>query len=171
MPRAEVNGIELEYETFGAADDRPLLLIAGLGAQMISWEDDFCAEAAARGLQVLRCDNQDYGLSTWMEEAGFPDMAAAFGGNPKPAYQLEDLAGDAVGVLDTLGIGAAHIVGASMGGFIAQAVALDHPDRVLSLTSIMSGPGGVDEVAPTPEGAAVLTGSPHATREGRSAQA
>ena len=171
MPRAKVNGIELEYETFGSPDDRPLLLIAGLGAQMISWEDDFCAQIAARGFHVIRFDNRDSGLSTRMEDAGFPDMAAAFGGNPQPAYQLEDLADDAVGVLDALGIRAAHVVGASMGGFIAQTFALNHPDRVLSLTSIMSGPGGEDEVAPRPEGAAVLIASPPATREERVEQA
>jgi pimeloyl-ACP methyl ester carboxylesterase len=102
-----------------------------------------------------------------MEDAGHPDIAAAFMGEPDPAYELDDLADDAVGLLDALGIGAAHIVGASMGGFIAQLVAINHPDRVLSLTSIMSGPGGVDAIAPKPEGAAILTVSPPSTREGR----
>jgi pimeloyl-ACP methyl ester carboxylesterase len=171
MPRAKANGIELEYETFGGPDDPPLLLIGGLGSQMISWEEDFCTQLAARGFRVIRFDNRDSGLSTRMEEAGFPDMAAAFGGNPQPAYQLEDLANDAVGLLDALGIGAAHVVGVSMGGFIAQTAALNHPDRVLSLTSIMSGPGGEDAVAPKPEGAAVLVASPPATREERVEQA
>ena len=171
MARAKSNGIDLEYETFGDAGDRPLLLIAGLGAQMISWDEDFCGHLAARGFHVIRFDNRDSGLSMRMEEAGFPDMVAAFSGNPQPAYQLDDLADDAVGLLDALGIGAAHVVGASMGGFIAQLVALNHPDRVLSLTSIMSGPGGEDEVAPKPEGAAVLTVSPQTTREERLKQA
>lgn len=171
MPRAKANGIELEYETFGDPSARPLLLIMGLGAQMISWNDDFCTQLADRGFHVIRFDNRDAGLSTRMEEAGFPDMAAAYSGNPKAAYELEDLADDAVGLLDALGIDAGHIVGVSMGGFIAQLVALNHPDSVLSLTSIMSGPGGEDEVAPTPEGAGVLMASPPATRDERVEQA
>jgi pimeloyl-ACP methyl ester carboxylesterase len=116
---------------------------------------------------VIRYDNRDSGLSTKMEAAGEPDLVAAFGGNASPAYQLDDLADDAVGLLDALGIRAAHIVGASMGGFIAQLVAINHPDRALSLTSIMSGPGGLDGVAPKPEGAEVLTTLPPPTREER----
>src|SRR4030088_2627845 len=167
MPRAKANGVELEYETFGDPSARPLLLIMGLGAQMISWHDDFCAQLAERGFHVIRYDNRDSGLSTWMEDAGHPDLASAFMGEPHPAYELDDLADDAVGLLDALGIGAAHIVGASMGGFIAQLVAINHPDRVLSLTSIMSGPGGTDAVPPLPEGAEVLMSIPPATREAR----
>ena len=167
MPRAKSNGIELEYETFGDRAAKPLLLIAGLSQQLIGWDDDFCAQLAGRGFHVIRFDNRDCGLSTWMEEAGPPDMAAALSGNPKPAYQLDDLADDAVGLLDALGIGASHLVGVSMGGFIAQLVTLNHPDRVLSLTSIMSGPGGKDAVAPKPEGAAILMVSPPASRQER----
>ena len=167
MPRAKANGVELEYETFGDPSARPLLLIMGLGAQMISWHDDFCAQLAERGFHVIRYDNRDSGLSTWMEDAGHPDLASAFMGEPHPAYELDDLADDAVGLLDALGIGAAHIVGASMGGFIAQLVAINHPDRVLSLTSIMSGPGGVDAIAPKPEGAAILMVSPPSSRQER----
>jgi pimeloyl-ACP methyl ester carboxylesterase len=165
VPRARANGIEIEYETFGDPDARPLLLIMGLGAQMISWDEAFCTQLADRGFHVIRFDNRDSGLSTRMEDAGYPDMAAAFSGNPQPAYQLDDLADDSAGLLDALGVGAAHIVGASMGGFIAQLVALNHPDRVLSLTSIMSGPGGTDAVPPKPEGTAVLTVTPPSTRE------
>src|ERR1700694_458896 len=105
----------------------------GLGAQMISWNDDFCAQLADRRFHVIRFDNRDSGLSTWMEEAGHADVWAAFDGEAKPAYHLDDLAEDAVGLLDALGIDAAHIVGASMGGYIAQVVAINHPDRVLSL--------------------------------------
>jgi pimeloyl-ACP methyl ester carboxylesterase len=167
VPRAKANGVELEYETFGDPSARPLLLIMGLGAQMISWHDDFCAQLAERGFHVIRYDNRDSGLSTWMEDAGHPDLASAFMGEPHPAYELDDLADDAVGLLDALGIGAAHIVGASMGGFIAQLVAINHPDRVLSLTSIMSGPGGVDAIAPKPEGAAILMVSPPSSRQER----
>ncbi len=171
VPRAKANGMELEYETLGDRAAEPLLLVAGLSQQLIGWDDDFCSQLADRGFHVIRFDNRDCGLSTWMEEAGPADIAAAYSGNAKPAYQLDDLADDAVGLLDDLGIGAAHVVGASMGGFIAQLVALNHPDRVLSLTSIMSGPGGHDEVAPKPEGAAVLMARPPATREERIEQA
>ena len=167
MPRARANGIELEYETFGGPSAQPLLLIMGLGAQMVSWDEGFCAQLADRGFQVIRFDNRDCGLSSWMKDAGPPDVLAALRGNPQPAYQLDDLAADAAGLLDALNIHAAHIVGASMGGFIAQLVAINHPEKVLSLTSIMSGPGGMDEVPPRPEGAAVLATSPPDTREGR----
>lgn len=167
MPRLTANGIEIEYDTFGEPNAAALLLIMGLGAQMISWEEEFCGQLAERGFHVIRYDNRDSGLSTKMEAAGEPDLVAAFGGNASPAYQLDDLADDAVGVLDALGRRAAHIVGASMGGFIAQLVAINHPDRALSLTSIMSGPGGLDGVAPKPEGAEVLTTLPPPTREER----
>ena len=167
MGRLKTNGIEIEYETLGDPTAAPLLLISGLGAQLISWDDGFCEQLAARGFFVIRYDNRDSGLSTKMEAAGEPDLLAAIAGNPDPAYQLDDMADDAVGVLSALGLGAAHIVGASMGGFISQLVAINHPGRVLSLTSIMSGPGGADEVPPTPEGVEVLTKMPPATREER----
>jgi pimeloyl-ACP methyl ester carboxylesterase len=167
VPRAKANGIELEYETFGDPAAQPLVLISGLATQMISWQEPFCEMLASRGFFVIRFDNRDVGLSTWMEAAGPPDIAAAFRGEGHPAYQLDDMAADVPGLLDSLGIPAAHLVGASMGGFIAQLVAINHPERVLSLTSIMSGPGGSDEVAATPEGAAVLMVAPPATREER----
>jgi len=167
MPRLRANEIDIEYETFGEPQSPPLLLIMGLGAQMISWEDDFCSQLAGRGFHVIRFDNRDSGLSTRMEAAGPPDMAAALSGNPQPAYRLDDMAADAVGLLDALGIEAAHVVGASMGGYIAQLVAINHPGRVLSLTSIMSGPNTAEGVPPTPEGAAVLMLKPPATREDR----
>ena len=167
MPRLRANEIDIEYETFGDPQSPPLLLIMGLGAQMISWEDDFCSQLAGRGFHVIRFDNRDSGLSTRMEAAGPPDMAAALSGNPQPAYRLDDMAADAVGLLDALGIEAAHVVGASMGGYIAQLVAINHPGRVLSLTSIMSGPNTAEGVPPTPEGGAVLMLKPPATREDR----
>jgi pimeloyl-ACP methyl ester carboxylesterase len=134
---------------------------------MISWQETFCELLASRGFFVIRFDNRDVGLSTWMDGAGPPDIGAAFRGEGHPAYQLDDMADDVAGLLDSLGIPAAHLVGASMGGFIAQLVVINHPDRVLTLTSIMSGPGGSDEVAPTPEGAAVLIVAPPDTREER----
>jgi pimeloyl-ACP methyl ester carboxylesterase len=151
MPRATANGIELEYETFGDSESAPLLLIAGLGAQMLSWDEEFCRLLAGRGFYVIRFDNRDVGLSTWM------------GGG----YTLDDMAADAVGLLDALSIRAAHIVGASMGGFIAQLVALNHPERALTLTSIMSGPNGDDQVQPTEEGRSVLFAPAPDNREGR----
>ena len=161
------NGIEIEYQIFGDPDNVAVLLVAGLGVQMLSWDDVFCELLADRGFCVIRFDNRDCGLSTWMDSAGPPDIAAAFSGDAKPAYQLDDMAADAAGLLDALRIPAAHVVGASMGGFLAQLIALNHPDHVLSLTSIMSGPGGKDEVAPTPEGQSVLLVSPQSTREAR----
>jgi pimeloyl-ACP methyl ester carboxylesterase len=165
MPRARANGIDIEYEEFGDPNAAPLLLVTGLGAQMISWDDAFCQQLAARGFHVVRFDNRDSGLSTRMEAAGPPDMAAALGGDLRPAYMLDDMAADAVGLLDALGIDAAHIVGASMGGFISQLIAINHPGRALSLTSIMSGPSRSEGVPPTPEGSALLFAKPPTTRE------
>ena len=151
MPRANANGIEIEYETFGDPSAAPLLLIAGLGAQMISWDENFCGLLASRGFRVIRFDNRDVGRSTWVEAA----------------YTLDDMAADAAALLESLDIPAAHVVGASMGGFIAQLVALDHPDRVLTLTSIMSGPSGEEHVQPTERGRAVLFVPAPKTREQR----
>jgi len=150
MSRANANGIELEYDTFGDPSGAPLLLIAGLGVQMISWDVEFCEMLAARGFHVIRFDNRDAGLSTRMEGA--------------PQYRLDDMADDAAGLLEVLGVPAAHVVGASMGGFIAQLLALRHPGRVLTLTSMISGPGGDDSVHPTAEGLAVLLAPAPQTR-------
>ena len=153
MPRAESNGIELEYDTFGDPAGSPLLLIGGLGTQLITWDEEFCELLASRGFHVIRFDNRDAGLSSWMA-----------GGDE---YTLDEMAADAVGLLDALGIRAAHVVGASMGGFIAQLIALDHPDRVLTLTSMISGPNGRDQVQPTPKAMALLLTPVPATREER----
>lgn len=165
MARLQANGIDIEYEAHGDPKSAPLLLVMGLGAQLITWDDGFVDELVKRGFYVIRYDNRDSGLSTKMESAGRADIAAAISGSPRPAYTLDELADDAVGVLDALHIPAAHIVGASMGGFIAQLVAINHPDRTLSLTSIMSGPGGLDTVPPTPEAGATLITSPGPSRE------
>ncbi len=165
MARLKANGIQIEYETLGDPKAPPMLLIMGLGAQLITWDDGFCQALVDRGFYVIRYDNRDSGLSDKMVSAGPADVMAAYAGNPNPAYTLDDLACDAVGVLDALQIPAAHIVGASMGGFIAQLVAINHPDRTLSLTSIMSGPGGEDEVSPTPEASLVLMSNPGDDRE------
>ncbi len=165
MARLQANGIEIEYEAHGDPKDPPMLLIMGLGAQLITWDDGFVDELVKRGFYVIRYDNRDSGLSTKIEAAGMPDIAAAYAGNAQPAYTLDDLADDAAAFLDALHIPAAHIVGASMGGFIAQLVAINHPEHTLSLTSIMSGPGGHDAVPPTAEAGALLVRPPGPTRE------
>ena len=161
MPIARTNGVEIAYETFGPPDGRPLLLIMGLAAQMILWDDEFCAALAARGHRVIRFDNRDVGLSTKLDAAGMPDAAAAMqaallGERIAAPYLLRDLAADAAGLLDALGIPAAHVVGASMGGMIAQTMAINHPASVLSLTSIMSTTGERSLPPARPEAAAVL---------------
>lgn len=153
MPRANANGIAIEYDTFGDPSAAPLLLIGGLGTQLISWDEEFCELLAARGFRVIRYDNRDAGLSTQMDDA--------------EPYTLDDMALDGVGLLDALEIPAAHIVGASMGGFIAQLIALDHPARVLTLTSMISGPSGADQVQPTSEATALLLTPAPTTREER----
>jgi pimeloyl-ACP methyl ester carboxylesterase len=161
MPRIATNGIELEYETFGDAGNPPLLLIMGLAAQMILWEDDFCRELAARGFYVIRFDNRDIGKSTWITEAGMPDiggilLASMTGARVDAAYTLSDMAKDTAGLMDGLGIASAHIVGASMGGMIAQTMAIEYPWKVRSLTSIMSTTGNPTLPQASPEALGVL---------------
>jgi pimeloyl-ACP methyl ester carboxylesterase len=151
MPNVTANGIQIEYDTFGDASSPALLLIMGGGSQMIFWEVEFCELLAKKGHFVIRFDNRDIGLSTKFEEAGIPDIMAAMKGEPvNLAYSLDDMADDAVGLLDALGIGKAHICGASVGGMIAQVISYRHPERVLSLTSIMSGTGnpGLPQIKP-----------------------
>src|SRR5436190_19060872 len=140
MPRACIGSVELEYQTFG--DDRPetILLINGLGSQMTRWPEAFCEKLVAKGYRAIRMDNRDTGLSSW----------------PGEAYTLADLANDAIAVLDAAGVAKAHIAGVSMGGMIVQRMALDHPERVLSMTSIMSTTGAADAFQSTPEANAVL---------------
>jgi pimeloyl-ACP methyl ester carboxylesterase len=158
----KANGIEIAYEAFGDPSARPLLLVMGLGAQMIVWHDDFCAALADGGFHVVRFDNRDAGLSTHMHDAPVPDVAAAMAGDTSSAsYTLDDMADDSVGLLDELGIDAAHVVGASMGGMIAQAIAIRHPRRVRSLTSIMSTPG--PRIGPPTEAAAAALLAPSPT--------
>jgi pimeloyl-ACP methyl ester carboxylesterase len=162
LPKAKREGIELEYDLFGAEGAEPLLLIMGLGAQMLLWDEAFCEKLAARGHRVIRFDNRDVGLSTWLDELGVPDMSALFAAGARGEaievpYTLDDMADDAVAVMDTLGIDAAHVCGASMGGMIAQALAIRHPGRVRSLTSIMSTTGNPALPPASPEAMAVLT--------------
>lgn len=168
MPAVDANGIRIEYETFGEPLQPALLLIAGCGAQMLFWDLTLCRMLAAAGFFVIRFDNRDVGLSTKFDAAGTPDFPAAMrdvmAGKPiTSAYTLEDMADDAVGLLQALGIGKAHICGASMGGMIAQVLACRHPQRVLSLTSIMSCTGNPELPQGRPEAlAAVIAPAPQA---------
>src|SRR5688572_875920 len=161
MPRAQANGIELEYDVAGPEGGEPLLLIMGLGAQMTRWPSAFVDKLAVKGLRVIRYDNRDIGLSSKLDAAGLPDFPALFkalgeGRKPDVPYLLDDMARDAVGLLDALGIERAHIVGASLGGMVAQLVAADHAERTLSLTSIMSTSGNRTLPPAKPEAMAVL---------------
>ena len=167
---APANGQRLCYETFGTPADPALLLIMGLGAQMILWDDAFCQTLAERGFHVIRFDNRDIGRSSRVDKPVRIDLPAlmlqAFQGKPIASpYKLADMAQDAAGVLDHLGVAAAHVVGASMGGMIAQEMAINLPARVLSLTSIMSSTGARGLPGPTPAAAAVLMAPPPDGRE------
>jgi pimeloyl-ACP methyl ester carboxylesterase len=140
---ARVGELEICYETFGDPGEQPMLLIMGLGTQMVAYHDDFCAQLADRGFYVIRHDNRDIGRSTHLGDAPIPSLLQLATRDRKAAaYTLADMAGDSVGVLDHLGIEKAHIVGTSMGGMIAQTVAIRYPERALSLVSIMSNTGG-----------------------------
>ncbi len=156
MTKAKVNNIEIEYDTFGEPTSKPLLLVMGLGAQMIFWLEEFCEQLVNHGFYVIRFDNRDVGLSTKIEDAGVPNVIAAItavqkGEQVESPYSLEDMADDAIGVLDALNIDKAHICGASMGGMIVQLIAIRHPNRVLSLTSIMSTTGNPELPQAKPE--------------------
>jgi pimeloyl-ACP methyl ester carboxylesterase len=169
MARVRANGIELEYDTFGAESGRPLLLIMGLGAQSLLWDEGFCEALAEGGHFVVRYDNRDVGLSSKLDHAGVPNVMALMLGGPGAApvpYTLDDMADDAAGLLDALGLGAAHVCGASMGGMIAQALAIRHGARVRSLVSIMSSTGNPNLPQAKPEAMAVLTAPPPADRAG-----
>ena len=146
MPQIKANGLNFEYETFGDRKNPAIQLIMGFSAQMTMWPVELCEGLADRGYHVIRFDNRDIGLSQKITTAGEVNVMEAFmkaaSGQPVSApYQLNDMAADAVGILDALGIEKAHIVGASMGGMIAQLVAVNHPHKARSLTSIMSTTG------------------------------
>jgi pimeloyl-ACP methyl ester carboxylesterase len=166
MATAQANGIEIEYESFGDPADPAVLLIMGFASQLTMWDEAFCNGLAARGFRVIRFDNRDIGLSQKIEGGPAPDLGKAFAGDFSSAgYTLWDMADDAAGLLDFLGIGKAHIVGASMGGMIAQAMAIRHPDRVLTLTSIMSTTGDPNVGQATPAAMAALMAPPATNRE------
>ena len=167
---AHANGIDLCYEIFGDPTAEPLLLIMGLGAQMIHWDDEFCRQLAARGFRVIRFDNRDIGKSSKMTGgkrlSPVELLKLRFLKIPVAApYKLIDMASDTVGLIDVLGITSAHLVGASMGGMIAQEVAISFPQRVRSLTSIMSTTGDPKVPPPSREAAAMLMAPPPTSRE------
>jgi pimeloyl-ACP methyl ester carboxylesterase len=167
MPRATVGDLEIEYDTFGDPSAAPLLLVMGLAYQMIEWDERVCQLIADRGFWVIRFDNRDVGLSSKMDHLGQADILSALAGNPTALYSLDDMAEDAAGLLDVLRVRAAHIVGVSMGGMIAQLLAIHHPDRVLSLTSIMSTVGGPDVVQAEESVLLALITPPGPTRDER----
>src|SRR5437762_6750975 len=176
MPQAKANGIEIEYETFGRKTDPALLLIMGFSAQMTMWPVKLCEGLAARGFYVIRFDNRDVGKSTHLANLGLPNvgeaMAKMAAGQPvtNAPYTLDDMAADAVGLLDAIGIPSAHIVGASMGGMIAQIIAAKYPQKTRSMVSIMSTTGRQGLPPAKPEAMAALTTPPASdSREDRMA--
>ena len=160
-------GIDIAYQRLGRADAPAVLLIMGLAGQSIHWPDGFCHALVERDLQVMRFDNRDAGLSSHIKDAPPPDLPAVLAGDFRSvSYTLSDMAADSVGLLDALGIQRAHIVGASMGGQIAQAMAIEHPDRVCSLTSIMSTTGNMAVGQPSRDALLELfAGPPAVTRD------
>ena len=164
---AGVGEIELCWQEFGDAADPPLLMIMGLGAQMILWPDELCELIAAAGFRVIRFDNRDSGRSTVLASAPTVSVPRALAGEiPDGAYSLSDMAADAAGLLDVLGIQAAHVVGSSLGGMVAQTLAIEHPERVLSLASIMSTTGNRAVGEASPLGLEALTTVPPSDRDG-----
>ena len=175
MQEAKVSdGVSVAYETFGAPGDPPVLLVMGFGAQMIAWHEDFCAMLAGRGRYVIRYDNRDCGLSTRFDDhpVDMGRFIAAVSGGDIPAaramvpYSLQDMAGDGMGLLTALGIERAHVVGSSMGGMIAQAMAVTHPARVLTLTSMMSSTGEPEYGQSAPEARQALFAARPSDRAG-----
>lgn len=145
MPRAKNGAVEIEYETFGDQNPETVILINGLGSQMTRWPVAFCEKLVARGYRAIRFDNRDVGLSSWLDGQ---------------KYSIQDMAADVIAVLDAAGVKKAHVAGVSMGGMITQIVAIEHPERVLSITSIMSATGAPGTMDSTPEAAAVLNVPP-----------
>lgn len=167
----EANGIRLCYQALGDPEAEPLLLVSGLGGQLINWRDELCMELTNRGFRVIRFDNRDVGLSTHLDEAGTPDPGAvaraAERGEPvEVPYTLADMAEDAAGLLDALGIATAHVIGSSMGGRIGQLLAIRHPERVRTFTSLVSHMGEPGFPPPNPDAVAFLTRPAPADRQG-----
>ena len=165
MPSATANSIQIEYDTFGGQSSPPLLLIMGLGAQMIMWDDALCHLIASRGFYVIRFDNRDVGLSSKFDKASEVHnmeilTAIERGEEPNVQYTLDDMADDAIGLLDALKVEKAHIFGVSLGGMIAQTIALRHPSRVLSLISMASTTGDPSLPPGKPQAVAALMAPP-----------
>ena len=164
MPTAHVNGIDIEYQGQGDPAQTPLLLVMGLGGQLIAWPEGFVEGLRARGYFIIRFDNRDCGLSTKFD--GMPDIAGLLGGDTSSArYTIEDMADDAAGLLAVLGVEQAHVVGVSMGGMITQALVIHHPDHFLSAASIMSTTGDRSVGAPTGEALTALLRPMATTRD------
>jgi pimeloyl-ACP methyl ester carboxylesterase len=150
--RVRAHGIDIEYEVGGNASASPMVLAMGFSQQLVAWDDAFCERLAARGFRVLRFDNRDVGLSSKFDSAPLPNIPAILAGDTSTvAYAIEDMADDVAGLIETLGLGAAHVAGVSMGGMIAQSLAIRHPERVSSLASIMSTTGARDVGLASPE--------------------
>ncbi|MEM7662203.1 MAG: alpha/beta hydrolase [Pseudomonadota bacterium] len=167
MPQIAANGISFEYDEFGSSDGDPVVLVMGFGAQMIFWPDRFCQAIAEAGYRVIRFDNRDIGLSYQFDEKGIPNIAEvmqkALAGEDASGlvpYTLDDMAADGAALIEAFGAKPAHIVGASMGGMIAQLLALDHPDHVKSLTAMMTTSGDPSLPPAKPEAMAALTAQP-----------
>jgi pimeloyl-ACP methyl ester carboxylesterase len=157
-------GLEIAYERRGSPADPAVLLIMGLAAQMVNWPEGFLDVLVGRGLQLIRFDNRDSGRSTHVDGAPTPDLPAALAGDfSSAAYTLSDMAADGVGLLDALGLDAVHLVGASLGGAIAQTMAIEHPARVVSLTSMMSTTGDMSVGQAHPDTLKAVFGGPPAT--------
>jgi pimeloyl-ACP methyl ester carboxylesterase len=163
---APANGIELAYQEMGDPDGEPLLLIMGLATQMIAWSEGFCSLLAERGFRVVRFDNRDIGRSTKFDSAGLPSRIDTMTGRRASApYLLRDMARDTVGLMDHLGVDSAHLAGASMGGMVAQTTAIEHPERVRSLVSMMSTTGNRRTGLPSLKAFGVLFGKPPRGRQ------
>lgn len=162
---APANGLQLCYQEMGDPDGEPLLLVMGLATQMIAWQEEFCAMLAQRGYRVVRFDNRDIGRSSRVDSAGVPGKLAMLVGSGKPPYLLRDMATDTFGLMDHLGIESAHLVGASMGGMIVQTAAIEQPERVRSLTSIMSTTGSRRVGHPSYRTFGLMLGKPPRERE------
>jgi pimeloyl-ACP methyl ester carboxylesterase len=163
---APANGIELCYQEMGDAEGEPLLLVMGLATQMLAWDEGFCGLLVERGFRVVRFDNRDIGRSTRITAAGVPRRVDMMLGRRGSApYLLRDMAADTVGLMDHLGVDSAHVAGASMGGMIVQTLAIEHPDRVRSMVSIMSNTGSRWTGMPSRKAMAVLLGRPPRGRE------
>jgi pimeloyl-ACP methyl ester carboxylesterase len=170
MPTIGVRNLQIAYETFGVPEDPPLVMIMGLVTQMIGWPDSFCRMLAQSGHYIIRFDNRDVGLSTKMEPLGVPDLnrltADLLAGRAVSApYQLDDMAADTWGLMDALGIDKANICGLSMGGMIAQIMALQKPERIRSLICMQTTTGELDLPPSTPEALEALVSVPPVERE------